>query len=387
MRHFDHLADNVREGLFYREPEAFERDSDRSVLAHALGATLYVPATRDGLADTVRRQATAGAKSMVIDLEDAIADDSVDTALSSTYETLQDLYDRPPESLLFVRVRSADHIEQLADKLGAALAVVSGFVVPKFSVAVGRRYLQAVSDAGRHSVNPLYAMPVLETPEVLYRETRETELVGIRGLLDDHRELVLTIRIGATDLCGLFGIRRDRDLSIYDVGVAADLITQVVNQLGRTDGTGFAITGPVWEYFANHERILRPQLRQTPFEDRQAAGVRRQLMSSDLDGLIREAILDRANGLTGKSVIHPLHIAPVHALAVVPHEEYLDAVDVLHPESAAGGVRRSEYRNKMNEVRPHRIWAARTLLRAQVFGVAAQGISHVDILTAQLESG
>ncbi len=120
---------------------------------------------------------------------------------------------------------------------------------------------------------------------------------------------MLTIRIGATDLCGLFGIRRDRDLSIYDVGVAADLITQVVNQLGRTDGTGFAITGPVWEYFANHERILRPQLRQTPFDDRQAGGLRRQLMSSDLDGLMREAMLDRANGLTGKSVIHPLHIA------------------------------------------------------------------------------
>ena len=120
---------------------------------------------------------------------------------------------------------------------------------------------------------------------------------------------MLAVRIGATDLCGLFGIRRDRDLSIYDVGVAADLIAQVVNQLGRTDGTGFAITGPVWEYFANHERILRPQLRQTPFDDRHAGGLRRQLMSSDLDGLIREAMLDRANGLTGKSVIHPLHVA------------------------------------------------------------------------------
>ena len=167
---------------------------------------------------------------------------------------------------------------------------------------------------------------------MLYRETREAELVGIRELLDEFRQRVLTLRIGATDLCGLFGIRRDRDLSIYDVGVAADLITQVVNQLGRSDGTGFAITGPVWEYFANHERILRPQLRQTPFDDRQAAGLRRRLMSGDLDGLMRETLLDRANGLTGKSVIHPLHIVPIHALAVVPHEEYLDAMDVVHPD-------------------------------------------------------
>ena len=383
MRHFDQLASDVRDALFHRPPQPFDRDSERSVLAQALGATLYVPATKDGLAGTVRRQASAGAKAMVIDLEDAIADVSVDSALTSTYETLRDLNDDPPESQLFVRVRSADQIRQLADELGASFSVVSGFVLPKFSVQdrpglpTGRR------EAGPQSAHALYAMPVLETREVLYRETREAELVGIRELLDEYRELVLTIRIGATDLCGLYGIRRDRDLSIYDVGVAADLITQIVNQLGRTDGTGFAITGPVWEYFANHERILRPQLRQTPFDDRHAGGLRRQLMSTDLDGLMRETMLDWANGLTGKSVIHPSHVAPVHALAVVPHEEYLDASMWSHPESAHGGVRRSEYRNKMNEMRPHRIWAERTMLRAEVFGVAGQSISHVDILNAQ----
>ena len=386
MRHFDHLAEDVRAELFHQAPCSFDRNSDRSVLAHALGATLYVPATKDNLAGTVRRRAAAGAKSMVIDLEDAISDASVDSALTSTALTLCDLHEDPPESLVFVRVRSADHIRQLVDALGPALSIVSGFVLPKFSVEAGADYLQAVTDADEKSEHPLYAMPVVETPAVLYRESRDAELVGIRGRVEQHRERVLAVRIGATDLCGLFGIRRDRDLSIYDVGVAADLIAQVVNHLGRSDGSGYAITGPVWEYFANHERILRPQLRQTPFDERHAAGLRRQLLSSDLDGLMRETLLDRANGLTGKSVIHPLHIAPVHALAVVPHEEYLDALDVLAPEAAAGGVRRSEYRNKMNEIRPHRNWAERTALRAEVFGVAAQGISHVDIMNAQQEN-
>ena len=382
MRHFDQLSANVRDGLFYRHPEPFHRDSERSVLAHALGATLYVPATKGELADSIRRQASAGARAMVIDLEDAVSDTSLTSAFASTVATLRDLYTDPPESLVFVRVRTPEHIRELTDELGDGLGIVSGFVLPKFSVARGRKFLDAVVDADRRSPRPVYAMPVLETREVLYRETREAELVGIRELLDEFRERVLTLRIGATDLCGLFGIRRDRDLSIYDVGVAADLITQVVNQLGRTDGTGFAITGPVWEYFANHERILRPQLRQTPFDERSAGRLRERLMNDDLDGLLREVLLDRANGLTGKSVIHPLHIVPVHALAVVPHEEYLDALDVVHPESAEGGVRRSEYRNKMNEMRPHRVWAERTLLRAQVFGVAGEGISHVDIMNA-----
>jgi citrate lyase beta subunit len=102
---------------------------------------------------------------------------------------------------------------------------------------------------------------------------------------------------------------------------------------------------------------------------------------------MREAILDRANGLTGKSVIHPSHIPPVHALAVVPHEEYQDALDIIEPESTAGGVRASEYGNKMNEMRPHRTWAERTLRRAHVFGSAADGISHIDLLTALQEAG
>jgi citrate lyase beta subunit len=387
MRHFDQLAEDVRKQLFHLEPERFERDSERAVLAHALGATLYVPATKDDLASTVRRRAARGARSMVIDLEDAIADPSVDAAVGSTGAVLTELGQDPPDSLLFVRVRSVAQIKELSLSLGPGQRIVSGFVLPKFSTKTGEEYLQAVIDIDARSAHPVYAMPVLETPEVLYRETREAELVGIRKLLDRYRSHVLSVRIGATDLCGLFGIRRDRDLSIYDVGVAADLITQVVNQLGRTDGTGFAITGPVWEYFASHERILRPQLRQTPFEDRHASGLRRSLMSRDLDGLMRESILDRANGLTGKSVIHPSHIPPVHALAVVPHEEYLDAMDIIEPEAVHGGVRASGYGNKMNEMRPHRVWAERTLLRARVFGAAAAGISHIDILTALQEAG
>lgn len=386
MRHFDQLDSDAQRLLFHRVPQSFDRGSDRELLAKALGATLYVPATANGLILTVRRQAASGAKSMVIDLEDAVPDVAVDAAMTAIVQALCDFVGDPPESQIFVRVRSADQIRKLAKSMGQDIGIVSGFVMPKFSASGGRDYLHALVDAADQTSYPVYAMPVLETPAVLYRESRDAELMGIRRLLDEYRDRVLAIRIGATDLCGLFGIRRDRDLSIYDVGVAADFIAQAVNHLGRHDGTGFPITGPVWEYFANHERILRPQLRQSPFEQRDATGLRRRLLSRDLDGLIRETMLDRANGLSGKTVIHPLHLAPVHALAVVPHEEHQDAVDILHPDAAGGGVRRSEYRNKMNEVRPHRSWAERTMLRAKVFGVAQPGVTHVDLLNALWET-
>jgi hypothetical protein len=38
----------------------------------------------------------------------------------------------------------------------------------------------------------------------------------------------------------------------------------------------------------------------------------------------------------------------------------------------------------MNEVKPHRAWAERTLGRAEVFGVAREGISFVELLAASL---
>ena len=38
----------------------------------------------------------------------------------------------------------------------------------------------------------------------------------------------------------------------------------------------------------------------------------------------------------------------------------------------------------MNESKPHAAWARRTLLRAELFGVARPGVSFVDLLAAGL---
>jgi citrate lyase beta subunit len=189
---------------------------------------------------------------------------------------------------------------------------------------------------------------------------------------------VLAIRVGATDLCGLFGLRRDRDLTVYDLSVVRECIADIVNICGR-DGS-YVITGPVWEYFSSPERLWVSPLRVTPFEQAHEAPLRQELVSADLDRLIREVVLDKANGLLGKTVIHPDHVAAVHALLVVTREEYADACTVLAGDT--GGVRRSRYRNKMNELRPHRSWAEGVLRRATAFGVLREGATFVDVLAA-----
>ncbi|MFL0177093.1 HpcH/HpaI aldolase/citrate lyase family protein [Mycobacterium sp. SMC-13] len=381
VHHFHHLNEADRHRLFFRNPEELFTDADRDVLATALGATLYIPADRADLATTVTRRAAEGICSMVLDLEDAIDEHATTTARANVIATLDTLATAPQalRAMIFVRVRTRDCIEQITTNLGAGAEVLRGFVIPKFEAATGEHFLTQTATAATTLGRPLYCMPVLESPRIVYHESRVDELRGISEVLARHSDSVLAVRIGATDLCGTFGIRRNRDHTIYDVHVIAAVIADIVNQLGRADGTGFIVTAPVWEYFADHERLFRTLLRTTPFREHDAAGFRDGLVRRDLDGLLREISLDRTNGLIGKTIIHPTHAPAVHALSVVSHEEYRDALDVLAAES--GGVRRSEYRNKMNEAGPHRIWAQQVLRRARVFGVANRGVTFVDFLT------
>ncbi|GAA2048484.1 HpcH/HpaI aldolase/citrate lyase family protein [Williamsia deligens] len=390
VTHFPMLSAAERDRLFHRPPRPVPLDGPRELVAAALGGTLYIPAVRPELTATVLRAARAGTTSIVLDLEDAVRDDEVSAGMAAVVATLGDLAEVPDAPMVFVRVRSREQIVELlahGDGLG-----MTGIVLPKFGTGDGADLLDLIATAPS-----LYAMPIIESTRVLHSETRAEELAGIADVLAVHRERVLAVRIGATDLSGAFGIRRDPDLTIYDVHPVASVIASVVNVLGRHDGTGFTITGPVWEYYNAHERMFRPQLRNTPFEELDAVRFRRHLVSRDLDGMLREIVLDRANGLQGKTVIHPTHVNVVHATSTVSHEEYVDALAVLGRDDGdtrtdlsaqdgpEGGVLASSYRNKMNERRPHRNWAHRTLLRAEAFGVTRPDVGVIEVLTAVVD--
>ncbi|MGW4434852.1 HpcH/HpaI aldolase/citrate lyase family protein [Streptomyces sp. NPDC004596] len=384
MRHFGHIAPEARKRLFHQEPCEFTADSPARLLSAALGATLYSPATRPRLADDILRQAGNGVISMVLCLEDSIDDADVAAGEENLVRQFADLASRtatqPP--LLFIRVRVPEQIPDLVRRLGPSVRLLSGFVLPKFTEERGTPFLEALTLAEAESGRRLFAMPVLESPELLYRESRVDTLEGIARAVGKFRDRVLALRLGVTDFCSSYGLRRAPDMTAYDVQVVASVIADVVNMLGRADGSGFTVTGPVWEYFRVPERMFKPQLRQSPFLEVQAVELRERLIEHAMDGLLREISLDQANGLLGKTCIHPSHVLPVHALSVVSHEEFSDAVDILRPERGGGGVLRSAYTNKMNEVKPHRAWAERTLLRAEVFGVAGEDVGFVELLTA-----
>ncbi|MEX2981735.1 HpcH/HpaI aldolase/citrate lyase family protein [Streptomyces sp. C36] len=385
MRHFGHLASAVRNGLFHREPGEFTADSPAPTLAVALGATLYSPATRLTLARDIHKQARRGVVSMVLCLEDSIGDADVAGAEENLVRQFTELAASGDDlPLLFVRVREPGQITDLVRRLGPAGRLLSGFVLPKFTEERGLPFLEALAEAEARGGRRLFAMPVLESPELLHLETRTETLTGIARAVDKYRDRVLALRLGVTDFCSAYGLRRAPDMTAYDVKLVASVIADVVNVLGRADGSGFTISGPVWEYFPQPERMFKPQLRRSPFAG-PAEALRTALIEHDMDGLLREIQLDRANGLQGKTCIHPTHVAPVHALSVVSHEEFSDAQDILRPERDGGGVMRSAYTNKMNEVKPHRAWAERTMRRAEVFGVAREEVSFVELLAAGLQ--
>jgi citrate lyase beta subunit len=387
MRHFAHLTDADLVRLFHRFPQPFDLDGDVDLLAIALGATLYSPATRSALAADIAKGASHGVVSTVVCLEDAVADEDLPAAELNAVAQLRAFAATGASSpMVFVRVRNVDQISMVVNGLRPHVGVLAGFVIPKFTEDTGAAFLDAIVEASAATGHRLFAMPVVESPEVIYRETRQDALLGIQRLLEKYREHVLAVRIGATDLSSVYGLRRPYDLTIYDVHIVAEAIADIVNIFGRADETGFVVTGPVWEHFSGRERMFKPQLRESPFIAHKVNPLRAKLVAANLDGLIREFILDRANGLTGKSVIHPMHVAAVHALSVVTHEEYTDACAILDVSMAGGGVAASGYGNKMNEAKPHRAWATRTLQRAQVFGVARAEVSFVDLLGASMTS-
>lgn len=384
MRHFDFLDDAQRAALFHLEPQGFDRDTERDLLAVALGATMYSPATRPTLAQDLTSAYHRGVRSSVVCLEDAIADADVAEAEKNLHHELAALFEGgQPRPLLFVRVRHPDQIERLVTELGQQAEHIDGIVIPKFTAATGGPFLDGVLAATRALGRRWWAMPVIESPEVFQLETRVETLLGIRDLLIQHDTEVLAVRIGATDLSSVLGLRRPPDITVYDVAPVASVIGDIVNMLGRRDGSGFVVSGPVWEHFHNRERLFKPQLRETPFTEQAVGVLRRNLISRGLDGLMREVALDQANGLTGKTVIHPSHVPAVHSLAVVSHEDYQDATDIVST-AGGGGVTASAYRNKMNEASPHLAWAQGTLLRSRAFGVAREDVSFVDLLDASV---
>ena len=366
---------------FVVEPEDFNKYSDKELLQYCLGATIYMPGTKNFLQKILDNE-IQGLTSMVFCFEDACPEEQVEQAEQNVLNILEQLstaldhgelsYDNLP--LIFCRVRNQEQFEHFASQLTKhQVKVLTGINFPKFNTHNGRKYMEYLEQLNRTFDEILYAMPIIEDVAVAWKETRLQELAGIRAILECYKDMVLQVRVGATDFSSCFGVRRGVDYSIYDVLTVREILSDIINVFGRNND--YVISGPVWEYFRVSKQMMFETLPDYDIED--CLLKRIPIVNTEVDGLLREVILDKANGFVGKTVIHPTHIKYVNAMQAVTREEYQDAVNIIDNER--GGVFKGESGNKMNEVKPHTNWAMKIYMRSRAYGVIEDEKSYIKL--------
>lgn len=305
-----------------------------------LGATLYMPATRNDIAGAILDGKIPGLRSLVICLEDAVSETDMPDALANLAQLLHTLNDAKQAGgnaewpLVFIRPRHPEMGKWLTEHFD--LSAVDGFVLPKFTLSALPQWWEIMGNTH------LCMMPTLETEEVF--DVVQMRELAIALLAHPCHSRIIALRIGGNDLMNVVSLRRPRDLTLYDSPMGY-VIKMLVSVFAPRD---FALTAPVCEHIDDHEVMAR------------------------------ELALDMAHGLVGKTAIHPRQIAVIERALMVTQGEHSDALRILNSTQA---VFKSQ--GSMCEPATHRRWAVGILERAQVYGlVNEQSADGIRLLPA-----
>lgn len=305
-----------------------------------LGATLYMPATRNDIAGAILDGKIPGLRSLVICLEDAVSETDMPDALANLAQLLHTLNAAKQAGgnsdwpLVFIRPRHPEMGKWLTEHFD--LSAVDGFVLPKFTLSALPLWWEIMGNTH------LCMMPTLETEEVF--DVVQMRELAIALLAHPCHGRIIALRIGGNDLMNVVSLRRPRDLTLYDSPMGY-VIKMLVSVFAPRD---FALTAPVCEHIDDH------------------------------DVMARELALDMAHGLVGKTAIHPRQIAVIERALMVTQGEHSDALRILNSTQA---VFKSQ--GSMCEPATHRRWAVGILERAQVYGlVNEQSADGIRLLPA-----
>ena len=171
---------------FVRPPEDFNKYTDRELLQYCLGATMYMPGTKD-FTPKILSGAMPGLTTVVLCFEDACPEESVEAAEQNVYRLLDTLAFATEEGtlstdnipLIFVRTRNPEQFRHFAAGLNKRRSkALCGINFPKFSVENGEEYFAYLKELNEKLEDVLYGMPIIESPEVAYKESRINEANG-----------------------------------------------------------------------------------------------------------------------------------------------------------------------------------------------------------------
>lgn len=329
-------------------------------LYYDIGPLLYCPANNPSIQKSISNESFGSHYSVALCLEDTINDNYVEEAENCLAVTLTTIFSKIQTCnfylpKIFIRVREPLQIKRIYDRLGCVNDILTGFIIPKFSMDNANEYIQIIQDINSVSTRPKYMMPIYESPSIIHLKTRYDILYGLKDKLKPIEELVLNIRVGGNDLCHIFGMRRSVTESIHQIRSIADIFSDII----CVYGADYIISGPVWEYFSG------------------------ELWS---DGMIQEIKDDKLCGFTGKTVIHPKQIPIVNEMYKISRSDYNDALHILNwDKSNASFVSGNSRHERMDEYKTHGNWAKRILLLAESYGIREQ-TNSVNFLSHTLPS-
>ncbi|SFR65296.1 HpcH/HpaI aldolase/citrate lyase family protein [Anaeromicropila populeti] len=314
-----------------------------TILYYSVGALLYCPANNETVVKFILDQKFGCNYSLAFCLEDTIQDDCVLDAENKLINTLEQINNNRniysfylPK--IFIRVRTAEQMLHLSERLKSCSSIITGFIIPKFSLENADSYIQNLMKINERFSKPVYAMPIYESASIVDLRSRYEILYKLKDKLEAIQELVLNIRVGGNDLCHLFGFRRHNHESIHQIKPISNIFSDIITVYGME----YVISGPVWEYYNG---------------------------TNWQQGLEKELEDDKLCGFIGKTVIHPNQIEVVNESYKVDVQDLADAKAILNWDQTSNSlVAGNITRERMNEYKTHTNWAFQTIMLANVFG-------------------
>ena len=317
----------------------------KSFSGYQVGALLYCPANaHDSIVESIQSEKFPRPFSLAFCLEDTVREEDVEHAEQQLYQTLSALkkahqYHDFYFPLIFIRVRSPQHLQKLLTLYAPFADILTGFILPKFFIENCEDYVSIIRQTKQSPDYNYYFMPIFESVSMIDLNTRYANLAFVKNILSDVSDRILNIRVGGNDLSHAFGLRRRADQTIYDMKPVANLLIDIIS----TFATDYVVSGPVWEYYSG------------PNWD---------------TGLQKELDLDLISGFIGKTVIHPNQIPLINESLKVTQSDYNDACNIRNwDKEDAHLVSSNSTTTRMNEYKTHYRWAEKILYLAQIYGI------------------
>lgn len=289
-----------------------------------LGASIYVPSTRDDIS-LIANEKKISSKSVIFCTEDSVAESDIPKALSNLESMLSNI-ERSEKMLKFIRVRNPDVLKSVLEMNG--VEKIDGFVFPKITASNFGDYMIQFKNTG-HQKSDFSIMPTLETKEVF----SNSEMDNLKNILlkPEYKDKILSLRIGGNDLLNVLGVRRSRYRTIHE----SPLSVTISNLVTLFKPHGFNLTSPVCEFL------------------------------HDTELLKKELPMDLEFGLFGKTAIHPDQI-PIIESAYCPSEHEMEMAEAILKEDAPAVF---GMHGTMCEPATHRNWAKEIFERAKIYGI------------------